>query len=207
VKTGRFPPAVLSVWVLASIGSTVQAQGERTESEAPATTIAVIDVRYAFEQYAGFQQRRRRMQEELKAAEAQLNSQRQRLNERARELRSVNPEHPSFGRREASFARQVAQLQIQIKQKKKEFLEQEAQLYYAAYMEIQTAMRQVTARYNIRLVLQYDRRDIDSRNPQAVAIAMNRMVLYQRQMDITDLVLSELNLYIASKSPSSSPRR
>ncbi len=107
---------------------------------------------------------------------------------------------------ETDLARQVADLQVRARQAKKDYLQREAAQYYAVYNEITAAVLHVAERHNIGLVLRFDSGKIDSSNPQAVAQGINQSVVLQRNLDITQLVVSELQL-AAANSPKRTPRR
>ena len=77
--------------------------------------------------------------------------------------------------------------------KKKTILERETQIYYNVFQEINYEVRNFADRHGISLVLRYNSEPVDTSNPQSVRAEINKSVVYQRNIDITDSVLNELN--------------
>ena len=90
---------------------------------------------------------------------------------------------------------------------KKDLLQREALQYYTSYNEILAAIDRIAQRHGIALVLRFDSRAMDPEDPQSVMQGMNRAVVLQRNLDITNMVIDELRTALAQNSSSRAPRR
>ena len=91
------------------------------------------------------------------------------------------------------LAKESADLQVEIGLKKKEVMEREAMVYYKAYTEIENHVRAIGQQRNIGLVLRYNGNKIDQNDRNSVLQGVNRSIVYQNQLDITQLVLNSIN--------------
>ncbi len=190
----------------APVLTTGRLQAQTTPPAAASHLVAVVDLPKVFDGHPTFKTKLETIQQQLKQLEKEFESKQAELSSRGKQLSDLNPTSPDYKRLEAELARQMADLQIQARQAKKDFLQREALQYYTSYNEITSAVHRVAERHNIGLVLRFDSSDIDSSDPQAVAHGINRAVVVQRNLDITQLVVNELQL-AAAKSPIRAPRR
>ncbi len=172
----------------------------------PSSLVAVVDLPKVFEEHPTFKTGLEAIQQQLKQIEKDFEAKQTELSGRTKQLSELSPTSPEYKRIESEMARQIADLQVQARQAKKDYLQREAQQYYTVYNQIIAAVSRVAERHNIGLVLRYDSGAIDSSNPQAVAQGINRSVVLQRNLDITQLVVSEL-VAVADNTPNRAPRR
>ncbi len=92
---------------------------------------------------------------------------------------------------------------MQVRQKSREFLEQEAQIRYESYQEIQQHVASFCQSYGIQLVIRFNREPIDASKPQEVQMGLNRPIVYQNSLDITQHIIDALNP-TAAASPADS---
>ena len=90
---------------------------------------------------------------------------------------------------------------MQVRQKSREFLEQEAQIRYEAYQEIQQHVATFCQSYGIQLVIRFNREPIDASKPQEVQMGLNRPIVYQNSLDITQHIIDSLNPTAAAAAP------
>jgi hypothetical protein len=84
-------------------------------------------------------------------------------------------------------------VQLDIGRRQKQRVEAEAKVYFRAYEEVEAQIRSFAERYGIDLVLQFSTTEIDPSKPDTVIRGLNRQVVYQRSLNITEYVLKELN--------------
>ena len=155
--------------------------------------IALLDVSYVFKNYTRFNERLESIKGEIKAFETKMREQQKQFSTIGEQLKQYSPDSPEYKRIEAGALRQQVDIQTKAQLKKRDILEKEARSYYDAYQEIQTAVQSVSARYSIGLVLRFDREEMTPTNRASVLKGVNRAVVYQRDLDITDMVLDMLN--------------
>ena len=100
---------------------------------------------------------------------------------------------PEFKTEEAALARKEADLQIEANQKRADILKQEAEIYYQTYNQVVQTVAKLSGTYGISLVIRYDSGPIDQTDRPSVIKGVNRNVVFQRDLDLTSLVLAELN--------------
>ena len=75
----------------------------------------------------------------------------------------------------------------------KDILKQEAEIYYQTYNQVVQTVAKLSGTYGISLVIRYDSGPIDQTDRPSVIKGVNRNVVFQRDLDLTSLVLAELN--------------
>ncbi len=155
--------------------------------------VVVLDMNVVFESHGGFKSKMEKIKGEVVGYEEQLkgkgNALRSELETLNATYKAGSPEHQAG---EASLAERDAKLGIQATQKRKQVADQQAQVYYDSYQEILASVRKVASQYNVSLVIRYDSRDINREDRNEVIRGINRNVIFQRDLDITDLVLADL---------------
>lgn len=154
--------------------------------------IAVIDISHIFKNHGKFTALADKIKADIKAFEDHINSERAKLTEERKKLDLYKPGTPDYKRVEETLARMTSELQVQAALKRKTVLESEAQLYYDTYGEIQGAIRTVAQKYNIGLVLRFNSKPIDPNDRSDVLNGINRPVVYQNGIDITQPVMDLL---------------
>ena len=72
-------------------------------------------------------------------------------------------------------------------------MNKEAQLYYNTYLEVQSVVASFAKQNNITLVLRFDSSPIDQTNRASVSAGVNRFIVYQNSLDITELITKQVN--------------
>ncbi len=101
-----------------------------------------------------------------------MRQEKQKIESLAEQLKTLKPGTPDYAGKEKEFASIQADLQVQVRQKSREFLEQEAQIRYEAYQEIQQHVATFCQSYGIQLVIRFNREPIDASKPQEVQIGL-----------------------------------
>lgn len=157
-------------------------------------TVAILDLTYIFKNHARFQAMKNDMRRDLEAAEAQLNSEKeafQKLVQRLEDYRKGTPEYKAL---EEEIAKRQADLNLQVNIQKKNFLEQEAKIYYDVYQEVMEHTRVFAEQNGIQLVIKFNGDPIDRNDPQDVFKELNKFVLYYNPaIDVTPKILELVN--------------
>ena len=83
--------------------------------------------------------------------------------------------------------------QIKVAAKRREFLEQEAKVYYNIYREVEDSVTQFALQNRIQLVLRYTSDEMKADDRSSVLQGVNKPVVFQDRLDITQHVLNKLN--------------
>lgn len=163
------------------------AQGAKTS-----TPVAVIDIGYIFKNHPRFKQAMDTVRARVKDSESKFQTRGKDIQSRVLRLKQLKPESAEFKQLEGETARLQAQVEADMKLQRKEFLGQEAQVYYAIYQEVQSEIKTFADNHGIGLVLRFSAEQIDVSNRQSVMEGVNRPVVYQRNLNITYDVLDRL---------------
>jgi Skp family chaperone for outer membrane proteins len=110
------------------------------------------------------------------------------------QLKQYHQGSPEYKSLEEETAKRRADLSIKIQQQKREFLQREARMYYNVYQEIQQEVNYYCAANNVPVVLRFSREPADVDKPDTVLAYINKPVItYAKDLDITDLILDQLN--------------
>jgi Skp family chaperone for outer membrane proteins len=159
----------------------------------PPTSIVVLDVALVFKSHARFKQRLDEVRREIDRLDGEYSRERQTILAQGTRLANFRSGSPEYKKIEDRMARDSSELRIKTLARKNELLEREGKIYYETYREIQAAVARVAERYNISLVARYDSDATDADDRGSVIKAINREVVYQRNLDITKLVIEQVN--------------
>ena len=156
--------------------------------------IAVIDVTYILENYTKLKGAMDFYKNEAQKAEAELKKQRDDIAKKAEGLKAFQPGSPEYKRLEEELTKAESDWKLDVASKRRDFAEKESTYYLKAYQELSAAVAEYAKRSNIQLVLRFNGAPIDPNNREMVQMEVFKMVMhYDRNIDITDVVLAELN--------------
>ena len=167
--------------------------------------VAVVDIKKVFDQYQPFQAKMEQLRQERKTLQEQNVAKRRNLANRIKQLQQLKPTSQEYKQLEAELAREESSIATSAKLVHADLLRREAREHYYAYQQVIAAIARVCQKHNISLVLHYDSAPIDPANPTSILKGINRVVVYQQRLDITGLVLQELNQ--VAQAPQGVPRR
>ena len=173
----------------ASLSLSAQAQ------QSGAGNVAVIDISRIFKEHQRFRASLEDMKKDVEAAEAGLRKDAEDIKKMAQDLKNgpYAAGSPQYKQQEELIATKQAQIQLKMNLQKKEFMEQEAKIYFQVYTEIEKEVAAFAQRYGIDLVLRYNKIDMSPEDRQGVLAGVNRAVVYQNKIDITDDILRRIN--------------
>lgn len=191
---------VASLFSLACLAAPALAQGvptaQRPTAAAAAPTgmnVAVIDVARVFKSHVRFNAAMNDIKTEIEQFEAQVREKQRAMKTKSEGLANYQSSAPEYRKLEEELARMGSDMQVEVGLKKREFLEQEARVYYRVYKEIEQEVAVVASRHRISLVLRYNSDDMKEDDRPSVLQGVNRAVVYQSGLDITEQVLAVLN--------------
>ncbi len=168
------------------------------QAGAPVSTggqnLAVIDVGAVFEKDIRFKQQMDALKAEIDLADKTFKSQAEEMNRTVEQMKTMKPDSPDFHRMETELAKRQGDFNVTKGLKNKEIMERQSKIYLRTYEEVEDAVKQISSRYNIALVIRYNRKDIDSSDPQEILRGIQRPIVYvDKRFDMTDAVLESLN--------------
>jgi Skp family chaperone for outer membrane proteins len=172
-----------------------QGAGKASAQSAAAggTNVAVIDISYIFKHHNRFNANQEAMKKEVAGFEKYLQDERGRMQKLAERMKEFETGSPDYKKIDEEMARITAEVQVETQRKRKEFLEQEAKLYNNTYNEIVDEVTRFARQHGIALVLRFSSEAINPDDRQSVLQGVNRSVVYQDRLNITDIILQQIN--------------
>ena len=191
----RFPTKLLCGAIAAlSLASPAFAQG-------PGTKVALVDISMIFQKNQRFSATMEMMKKEIEQFEESVKTRRTALQGKSEALKQYQPGSPEYRRDEAALAKESADLQVDIGLKKKEIMEREAKVYHAAYQEVVNHVGAIARNNGYGIVLRYNSSTIDPTERSSVLAGVNRSIIYQNKLDITEMVLRSINSQSSGAAP------
>lgn len=181
-----FLRTILSASILLVASSSAWAQG---------VNVALLDVGQIFKKHQGFKAEMEAMKARVSTFEQQLKAQQETIQKQSRQLGELKAGTAEYKSLEAQTTKQLAQLKVQMQLKRKEIMEDEAKIYMKTYKQVMAAVAAFANRHNVHLVLRYDRESAptsEMAGPQETLKIINRPVIFQNQLDITDSILQQV---------------
>lgn len=205
----RFPPRsaavaaclVLSVALVAQLfGQAGPPVGGPVRPAAPAaaagagTNVVVIDVAFIYKNHNRFNATMLDIKNDIEQFEAYVRKKQGEFKVLGETLGTYSASSQEYKQKEEELARLQSDLQVEVGLKRKEFLQQEARVYFRVYKEIEAEVTNFASRNGIHLVLRFNKVDDMKEDDRASVLqGVNRAVVYTRDRDITEYVLGRLN--------------
>ena len=155
--------------------------------------VAVVDMVKVFENHKGFQKRSEDLKQTVEKAKEKLKKiaeDGQRLKD---ELARQKAGSAEFVRIQKELNEKAAEFQRVQKEQAEQFQKEQADAINITYKDIVDEIQRVAEKRGLRLVLRSQGEIADATNPQKLAESVNRQVLYQNGLDITDEVVQAFN--------------
>ena len=187
---------------LALAASSARAQQPPAARPTGGANVALVDVKYIFKHHPRFKSQ----EEELKADYERANVEFKRLadaiNKDAERLSELKPGTPDYKAAEEELVNRKMKLQGQMTLQKKDLQQREAKIIYNVYTEITQEVQYYCQANGVAIVLDFNGDAINPENPTEVAGGLQRhVVYYNRDLDITPLILKRLGAPPATPGP------
>ncbi|MEN6459324.1 MAG: OmpH family outer membrane protein [Thermoguttaceae bacterium] len=176
------------------------------QASPPPTRTALLDVPFVFKNHIRFKMMMEQLKRDVQQAEADFKAKREQINHMAEELQQFQKGTPQYKEIEEKIADLQARLAVDTNRQKAAFLQQEARNYYAVYQEICQATDAFCRQYGFDLVIRFNRDEANPENPESVLASINRPVVWQRGLDITQNIVDELNRNAPANNPGTAAR-
>ena len=170
------------------------AAGTHAQQGASPGLVTVLDVAKVFENHPVFKAKMDSLKQEVQAFQQQVRAQVTDLTKKRQNLtQKYKIGSPEFKKEEEALAREEADLKVKTGQKERDYMDREARLYYDTYLEVQNVVADFSRANNISLVLRFDSSEIDKTNRSSVSTGVNRFIVYQEKLDLTQLIINEVS--------------
>lgn len=157
------------------------------------TSVAVIELQEVFKQNIRFKAAMDDIKKDSDALNAEMRTKQKELQKMLEQLKELKPGSPDYKAMEEQIAHTESNIRVDIQLRRKELSERQARLYYQAYQEVSHCVQQFATRNGIDLVLQFSSKEIDPSNPDSIMVGINRSVVFQRNLNITEYVIQMIN--------------
>jgi Skp family chaperone for outer membrane proteins len=197
MQTVRLPLWLVVVVLSAIAGMAISGGMSRAISQdEPASKpcdIAVIDVSEVFERFTTFQKEMRSLKSDVESFELVLKQAQMEILQMKQRMEAAKQGSDERRSLEAELAKRNTDLRTEMEAKRAGFLGKEAASYAVHYHEMEKVVRDIAARRELRLVLRFSGQDFNDKDRNSVLQAVNRPVVFQDQLDITDEVIKSIN--------------
>lgn len=181
---------ILSACLLTTL---IAAESRAQEGGSPGL-VTVLDVAKVFEKHPVFNAKMDSLKNEVTAFQTRVRAQVTDLTKKRQQLtQKYKIGTPEFKKEEEALAREEADLKVKTGQTEREYMDKEAKLYFDTYVEVQQIVANFARANNISLVLRFDSTEIDKTNRASVSSGVNRFIVYQEKLDLTGLIINEVN--------------
>jgi Skp family chaperone for outer membrane proteins len=188
-----FAAVVASMLVGATIFSDIRVNAQGQAGAAKGTNVAVIDVGFIFKNADRFKM----AMEDIKADDERFKQdvikRRDALQAAVQNLQAMPKGTTEYKITEERIAGDETKLRLEMARKQKDRVEQEAKVYSNAYRELEDHIKKFATTYGIDLVLRFNAEAMDPSKPESVLNGINRFVVYQRELNITGVILDQMN--------------
>lgn len=186
-----FTSAVLAALLL-TLSPPLRAQ-HPAAANAKRYKIAVVDISYIFKEHAQFKRQVESMKQRMEALDKQFAEERKNIAAKEEKRNQYKPNTPDFKTLDNEITRMKADFAVRAEQEQKTLMQEEANMYYQTYLEVQDAITTYAKRYDLALVLRFNGDDVDPNVRQDIIRGINRPVVYQNAIDITPDILAWVN--------------
>jgi Skp family chaperone for outer membrane proteins len=160
----------------------------------PTTQIVVIDIAKIFKKHHRFNQMMADIKKDIEDFDAYVKTETAKLKGMGEQLQAYRAGSLEYKAKEEEAARLTSDLQVKVGLKKKELLESEARVYYNVYRELEQKVAIFAQQNRIMMVLRFNSDEMKEDDRNSVLQGVNRAVVYYHpQLDVTELLLHELN--------------
>lgn len=184
----------LSVWA-AMVAAGLVASGDTSAlAQEAGHRVAVIDVAYIFKNHPAIQAEVKKVEEELKTFDAELNTKREELQKSVAMMKEYKPGSPEYTAAEEEVAGMESKLRLDMARKRKELSDAEAKIYYENYSRIAAGVKFLANHYKINLVLRYNSEEMNLEQGESVIRGVMKSIVYHDEsLDMTKGVMQYLD--------------
>jgi Skp family chaperone for outer membrane proteins len=163
------------------------------EPKLAAQDIAVVDLAKVFDAHKGLTAKRDDLKRDAQRAEESLKSLVEAAKKLQEDLNRHKPGSAEHTRIQKELAEKGAEFQKRRGEQLQELQQKEAAVYHNTYKQIMEEIQRIAEARGIRLVIRTETLAPDTKDQKKLIETMNRQVLYQNGLDITDEVVQAVN--------------
>jgi Skp family chaperone for outer membrane proteins len=155
--------------------------------------VAVLDVAKVFKDNQQFSAKMASIKAEADGLKATIQQKQEAIKVEAQGLGGYEVGSPERNQMEATLEQKQTSLRTEARQAEANLLNREAQVYYETYEQMKSIVSSIATQNGISLVLRFDSNPIDANNRAEVIKGVNRSVIFHRRLDLTNMVIKQMN--------------
>lgn len=155
--------------------------------------VCVLDVAEVFKRNQAFESEMEKIRNEAASLKAKVEQDFMNLQRDAEKVEQYQVGSAERNEIESQLMQSQALLQSRARQAEADLLAREARIYFQTYKQMEEIVAKIAEEYNISLVLRYDSQAMKQDDRADVIKGVNRAVVYQKGLDLTNLVSQQLN--------------
>ena len=168
----------------------------QSEPQSPAASVgakvALVDVGDVFRRLDRFRQRLGQLKADVDTFERELKKEEQQLEKEAARLKRYK-RPAARDAAEQALAKSQGELRLRRELKQQMITQEEAKMYYAAWLDLRREISMICQEHGIDVVLRYDRTPVNPHDRESILARCNSTIVYQQHLDLTDLLVTRLN--------------
>ena len=158
------------------------------------TKVAIVDIGAIFKSHPKFSMELAALKQNAEQFKSNSLKQQQELIQKAEVLKQYQPGSQEFKNSETKLAQESAAMEVDQRDKMRSLMQQEAQLHFKTYSEVNSLIATYCEPEDIQLVLRYNSQQMDPKIPQSVMQRVNGSVVFHNQQnDITQQIVARIN--------------
>ena len=157
----------------------------------------MLDVAKVFKVNKNFDSEMKNIKTQAESLKSQIQQQQEVIKAEAMKISQYEAGSSERNKMEADVEQKQAGLRTSARQAEADLLNREARVYYDTYMSMQKVVGDIAAKHNISLVVRYDGGRVDPASRPEVIKAVNRSVVFHRDIDLTNMVIEAMGPRVA----------
>jgi Skp family chaperone for outer membrane proteins len=163
------------------------------EPKVAANDIAVVDLAKVFDTHKRLSEKREEVRRNAQAAQDDLKQLAEAAKKLQEELKTYKPGTSDYNRIQRELQQKTNEMKKFQNEQQQELQKMEAEIFMESYRQIVEEIQRIAEARGLRLVLRYDADKTADKDPKKFLNTLNRQVLYEKGLDITDEVIQAVN--------------
>lgn len=159
--------------------------------------VAVLDVAKVFKVNKNFDSEMKSIKSQAESLKSQIQQQQEAIKAEAMKISQYEAGSPDRNKMEAEVEQKQAALRTSARQAEADLLNREARVYYDTYSSLKKVVSDLAAKHGIALVVRFDGGNVDPASRPEVIKAVNRSVVFHRDIDLTNMVIEAMGPRVA----------
>lgn len=159
--------------------------------------VAVLDVAKVFKVNKDFDTQMKDIKTQAESLKTQIQQRQEEIKSEAMQISQYEAGSADRNKMEAEVEQKQAALRTSARQAEADLLNREARVYYDTYVKMQKVVGDLASKHGISLVVRYDGGTVSSASRPEVIKAVNRTVVFHRDIDLTTMVINGMGPRVA----------